>query len=148
MRRTGPRDPAVTSRIMSKIRGKDGKAECQLRRELSCRKVRYRKHYGRVLGTPDIAIPWAKVAVFIDGDFWHGNAWRLRGLPNLAALFPTRTEYWVNKITRNMKRDRAYTAKLRRLGWTVLRFWESEILKDAGRVADRVIRVLNDIRSG
>jgi DNA mismatch endonuclease (patch repair protein) len=148
MRRTGPRDEAVTSRIMASIRGKDGKAECRFRRALYARGIRYRKHYKRALGTPDVAIPWARVAVFIDGDFWHGNGWRLRGLPDLASLFPTRTEYWVAKITRNIERDKRYTAELERQGWTVLRFWESEVLQDVDHVVDHVVCVLEELRWG
>jgi len=133
---------------MASIRGKDGNAECLLRKALYARGVRYRKHYGRLPGTPDIAIPWAKLVIFVDGDFWHGNGWRLRGLPNLAAQFPTRTEYWVAKITRNMERDKRDTAELERRGWTVLRYWEIAILGDVDGVTDEVIRALEVIRSG
>src|SRR5262245_52813893 len=107
-----PRDPAVTSRIMRKIRGKDGKAERKLRTALYNEGLRYRKNYKKVLGTPDIVFVSARVAVFVDGDFWHGNAWRLRGLPDLASLFPTRTDYWVAKINRNMARDAQQSERL------------------------------------
>ena len=147
MRRTGRRDKAVTSRIMSLIRGKDGKAERSFRKALYAKGVRYRKHYRRLPGTPDVAIPWAKVTVFIDGDFWHGNAWKLRGLPNLAAQFPTKTGYWVKKITRNIERDKKNSRELKRRGWIVLRFWESDILRDVDRVVDGVVSVLKAIRS-
>lgn len=148
MTRSGPRDAAVTSRIMAKVGKKDGEAERKLRAALYARGIRYRKHYKRLQGTPDLAIPWARVAVFVDGDFWHGNTWRVRGLPDLAAQFPSRTEYWVAKITRNMERDRRDTAALEERGWAVFRFWESDILKDAERIADRVASKLNEIRGG
>lgn len=148
MKRNGPRDPAMTSRIMSKIRGKDGKAEWKFRQALYRRGVRYRKHYKKLLGTPDIAIPWARLAIFIDGDFWHGNTWRLRGLPDLASLFPTRTDYWVAKVNKNVARDRRYTKELRRSGWIVQRFWESDILANVESVVDKVVRTLNEIRVG
>lgn len=148
MGRPGPRDPAVTSRIMKRIRGKDGKAERKLRAELFARGVRYRKHDARLIGTPDLVMPGPRVVVFVDGDFWHGNGWKLRGLPDLASQFPTKTEYWVAKITRNMERDRRYTADLTALGWTVLRFWESDILKDVAAVADRVVLALRSKQAG
>lgn len=148
MKRVGPRDAAVTSRIMARVKGKDGRAERSLRAALYARRVRYRKHYRRLVGTPDIAVPWARVAVFVDGDFWHGNGWRHRGLPNLAAQFPTRTEFWVAKITRNMERDRHYTQALEKTGWRVLRYWESEILRDVDRIAAEIIGVLDGLRTG
>src|SRR5688572_10251123 len=93
------RDPAITSRMMAQVKNKDSKAELAIRRRLHAMGLRYRLHY-RIEGRPDIAFPSRRVAVFIDGDFWHGNAWKLRGLGSLAELFPTRTEWWVAKITR------------------------------------------------
>ena len=146
-KRTRTRDAAVTSRIMASVKGKDSRAERSLRTALYARGVRYRKHYRRLLGTPDIAVPWAKVAVFVDGDFWHGNAWKLRGLPDLAAQFPNRTEFWVAKITRNMERDRLYTEQLEAQGWRVLRYWESDILRDADRVAAEIAGLLDGLRT-
>lgn len=148
MSRTGPRDAAVTSKIMARVGQKDGKAELLLRHALYHRGIRYRKNYKRLPGSPDVAIPWARVAVFVDGDFWHGNMWRLRGLHDLAALFPTNTEFWVAKVTRNMARDQKDTDELRRMGWKVLRYWESEILRDTDRIAAEVSETLEVIRSG
>jgi DNA mismatch endonuclease (patch repair protein) len=78
------------------------------------------------------------VAVFIDGDLWHGNSWRVRGLSSLEAQFPTRTEWWVSKIRRNMERDQQVNEELAAAGWTVLRFWESETLADPNTVAKRI----------
>src|SRR5438105_4984954 len=92
------RDPALTSRIMAAIRSKDGKAERLFRKELCGRGIRYRKHCADLPGTPDVVLRWAKLAIFIDGDFWHGNSWKLRGLPDIASQFPTRKRYWVAKI--------------------------------------------------
>lgn len=133
------RDPATTSRMMAAVRSRDSKAELQLRQALHRRGLRYRLHARDVYGTPDIVIRSRQVAVFVDGDFWHGNAWRLRGLPNLAAMFPTRTEWWVNKITRNIQRDKTVTEHLNSDGWHVIRVWESDVLADPDSCAERVL---------
>src|SRR3712207_5456925 len=117
MRSTTPtrtRDPAVTSRMMSRVRNKDSKAELVLRRELHGRGLRYRLHAKDVVGRPDLVNRSRRLAVFVDGDFWHGNPeeWRRRRLPDLAAMFPNRTEWWVAKITANIERDRRVSSEL------------------------------------
>ena len=137
MTRPPRRDPAVTSRMMAAVKNKDSKAELALRRALWKRGIRYRKHVG-IMGRPDLVFRPARVVVFVDGDFWHGNAWRLRGLKSIEAMFPHRTRWWVKKIHRNIERDAEVTAALRRDGWKVLRFWESRVLRDADRVAARI----------
>lgn len=137
-----PRDPAVTSRMMAAVRNKDSRAELMLRRELHRRGLRYRLHAKSVPGRPDLVFPRRRLAVFVDGDFWHGNAWRLRGLERLEDLFPTRTEWWSAKIRRNMERDQEVTAALLGLGWRVLRFWESDILADPAVPAETVVKAV------
>lgn len=139
------RDPAVTSRMMATVRNRDSKAEWAVRRRLHAMGLRYRLQY-KIIGKPDIVFPRQRVAVFIDGDFWHGNAWRLRGLRSQAELFPTRTEWWVAKITRNMERDDEVTHALSEQGWTVLRFWESDVQRDADQVASRIANEVNEAR--
>ena len=147
-RRRGQRDPAVTSRMMAAVRSKDSKAELALRRALHRRGVRYRLHAKDVTGRPDIVIRSRRVAIFVDGDLWHGNEHRRRGLANLADLFPTRTEWWVEKIECNMRRDREVTRELAAAGWTVIRIWESEVLADPEAAASRVIKALEGGRTG
>ncbi len=138
------RDPRITSRMMAKVKSKDTKAELAVRHLLHARGLRYRVHYSKVYGHPDIVFTRRRVAVFIDGDFWHGNAWRVRGLPSLAAQFPNRTEWWVAKLERNIERDLAVTQKLTSEGWTVLRFWESEIVADADKVVDSIVDIIQE----
>lgn len=137
------RDPDITSRMMSKVKNKDSRAELTVRRHLHARGLRYRLHYNKVYGRPDIVFVRKRVAVFIDGDFWHGNAWRLRGLPSIAAQFPNRTEWWVGKIERTMRRDAEVTERLIVEGWTVLRFWESDVMVDADGVVEHIVRVVD-----
>ncbi|MCC7372358.1 MAG: very short patch repair endonuclease [Chloroflexi bacterium] len=126
---------------MRAVRGRDSIAELAVRRRLWANGVRYRLN-AKLPGRPDLAFPGRRIAVFIDGDLWHGNSWRVRGLPNLEAQFPTRTTWWVEKIRRNMERDRWVTEQLAADGWKVLRFWESDTLADpngvARLIADRV----------
>lgn len=129
---------------MSRVRNKDSKAELALRRALHAAGVRYRLHAPDVMGRPDIVIRSRRLAVFVDGDLWHGNPEevRRRGRSSLAELFPTRTEWWVAKIERTMARDRDVTDTLRASGWTVIRLWEHDVLRDPGRCAAAVTHVL------
>jgi DNA mismatch endonuclease (patch repair protein) len=83
-----------------------------------------------------------KVAVFVDGDYWHGNPdeWRKRGFRSLEAQFPEgKREFWVAKITGTMRRDEQVNATLAASGWTVVRVWESELRSDIDAVAARVM---------
>jgi len=136
------RDPAVTSRMMAAVKDKDSKAELALRRELHRRGLRYRLHARDVEGRPDLVVRSRRVAVFVDGDFWHGNAHRLRGLARMEDLFPNNTLWWMRKLTRNMERDREVTFALERTGWRVVRVWESDVLADPSAAADHVEEVL------
>lgn len=117
---------------MARVKQKDSKAELALRRALHAAGMRYRLHAKDVTGKPDIVNRRRKLAVFIDGDMWHGNPEevRRRGRSSLADLFPTRTAWWVAKIERTMQRDREVTATLRSQGWTVVRLWEHDVLSD------------------
>ncbi|HUY09459.1 MAG TPA: very short patch repair endonuclease [Candidatus Dormibacteraeota bacterium] len=133
-----PRDPAVTSRIMASVHSKDSRPELALRKGLHALGVRYRLHAAEVMGRPDLVIRKYKIAIFVDGDMWHGNAWRLRGKPDLASLFPTRTEWWTNKIQTNMARDRTVNLALTEAGWRVVRIWESTILRSTADAAELI----------
>jgi DNA mismatch endonuclease (patch repair protein) len=138
------RDPAVTSRMMAAVKNRDSRAELSLRRALHARGLRYRLHARDIPGTPDIVIRSRKLAIFVDGDMWHGNpeVLRARHLERLEELFPTRTEWWVAKIQRNRQRDADVNALLSRQGWTVVRLWESEILKSVNEACNRLLAVM------
>lgn len=130
---------------MARVRNKDSKAELAVRCRLHALGYRYRVQL-KITGRPDIAFTRLKLAVFIDGDMWHGNAWQLRGLPSLAAMFPSRTEWWVAKIEGNMARDRKVTDQLNADGWLVLRFWESEVQADLESVIARIETAIGERR--
>lgn len=113
------------SLLMSKIRGKDTKPEVTLRRALWARGIRYRKNYKKIEGNPDIYISRAKLAIFVDGEFWHGFNWKEK-----RQKIKSNREYWIPKIERNMARDRDNNRRLEYEGITVVRFWEHEIKKN------------------
>jgi DNA mismatch endonuclease (patch repair protein) len=132
------RDPAVTSRIMAAVHNRDTKPEILLRHALWRRGLRYRVRTA-VHGKPDIVFPRARVAVFVDGDFWHGNAWRIRGLPTFESQFERikNSQFWREKITANMARDAEVTASLTAEDWRVYRVFESRLADDlAGAVSE------------
>jgi DNA mismatch endonuclease, patch repair protein len=139
-----PRDPDITSRIMRSVRSKDTKPELALRRAVHARGGRFRLHAADVPGRPDLVVRSRKVAVFVDGDLWHGNPleWQRRGRASLADLFPSRTSWWVAKIERNIQRDRHVDQELRTRGWRVLRLWASEVMADPDAAADIVLTAL------
>jgi DNA mismatch endonuclease (patch repair protein) len=109
--------------------------EILLRDALDRIRIRYRINARHLVGAPDIVIRSDRVAVFCDGDFWHGRQWRkLRG--QLARR--ANPDYWIAKITANRARDRRVQQLLEQQGWRVLRCWESDIRRDAAGVAERI----------
>ena len=108
------RDPATTSQIMSAVRSRDTHPELLLRKALHKRGLRYRVAPRHLVGKPDIVFITARIAVFVDGDFWHGNAWRLRHATSNEHLVARwrNSEFWRNKIVGNVARDARVTRDL------------------------------------
>ena len=106
-----------------------------LRKELHRLGLRFRLKTNHLLGRPDLIFPTPRVAVFCDGDFWHGRDWG-----NLQAALCRRAnpDYWIAKIAYNRRRDIEVTQRLTEAGWQVIRLWEGEIISDPGRAAQRV----------
>lgn len=145
-RTRSPRDPDVTSRIMRSVRSKNTRPEVALRRAVHACGGRFRLHAADVPGHPDLVVRSRKVAVFVDGDLWHGNPeeWQRRGRTSLADLFPSRTSWWVAKIERNIQRDRDVDRELQTRGWRVMRLWASDVMADPDAAADIVLTALRD----
>ena len=122
------------SKIMGKIRGKNTKPELAFRKALWQAGFRYRVDYKKLIGRPDIALNKYKTVIFIDGDYWHGHQWAER-----KKKVKTNREFWIAKIERNMQRDREVNAAYLQVGYTVFRFWESEIKKDLQLCLDKVV---------
>ena len=131
--RRDPFSPAKRSEVMSRIRRRDTKPELALRRELSRRGLRYRLDYAGAPGRPDIAFPGKKIAVFIDGEFWHGKQ---TSPERLAEMSP----YWQRKLRRNMERDRHVNFLLTLRGWTVIRVTDRAVKERIERVGAFVER--------
>lgn len=124
------RSPEVTHKIMSAVHSKGTRPEVALRHELWRRGLRYRKNDSRLPGKPDIVLSRARLAIFCDGDFWHGHNWAIRGYGSLDEELTRYSEAWANKILKNVQRDKDVNQKLKDLGWQVLRIWESDIKRD------------------
>ena len=94
-------------------------------------------------GKPDIVFRSDRLACFVDGEYWHGVQWRRRGLSFLAEQFSEKAnrDYWIGKVHRNIERDIRNTGALLRMGWTVIRFWESEVHRDPDHCAARIVKV-------
>lgn len=117
----------ITHKIMSAIPSKNTSPELKLRRELFARGYRYRTNYKELTGKPDIVFTRAKIAIFVDGDFWHGHNWAVRGYGSHEEEMKRYSQYWQDKINKNIERDRKVDKALQAEGWIVLRFWESDI---------------------
>ncbi|MEV6894269.1 very short patch repair endonuclease [Kribbella sp. NPDC051137] len=124
---------------MSRVRSRDTVPELLLRRELHRRGLRYRLGY-QLPGKPDVTFVSARVAVFVDGDMWHGHGWRERGFSSMEEQFANHRDpaFWVAKIRRNVERDAEVGAELSSLGWRVVRVLESQVRRDPGAAADVV----------
>lgn len=138
------RNPDVTHRIMSSVRSKNTRPELRLRKALWHSGLRYRVNYKALPGKPDIVFTKYQVAVFCDGDFWHGHNWAIRGMNSLEEELDGYSEYWRNKILRNIERDEENNRALRSLGWTVIRIWESDIKKNVDECVKSIKETLFD----
>ena len=116
-------------------RRSETRPEILLRQALWRRGLRYRLDTAALPGKPDLIFPRQRVAVFCDGDFWHGSEWPTRR-EKLAR--GANAEYWLAKISGNMARDRSVTEELCSLGWRVVRVWESEVHSGPEAVATRI----------
>jgi len=130
---------AEASSLKKRVRRTNTTPERVLRRKLWSRGLRYRLHSRDLPGKPDIVFRGRRIAVFCDGDFWHGKNWQVRREKLESGANPA---YWIAKIEANMTRDREQAAALENEGWVVLRFWESDILKNTDAVADRIAAAL------
>lgn len=121
--------PVERSERMSRVKSRDTGPELEFRRAIWRRGYRYRVCDTRRPGKPDLVFPAHRLAVFIDGDFWHGHQWRLRRLTSIDQQFEgaANRDYWRSKIRRNVERDFQATVANLESGWSVLRFWESDL---------------------
>jgi DNA mismatch endonuclease, patch repair protein len=119
---------------MQHIHGKDTKPEIVLRKALWHRGIRYRKNYAALPGKPDIVLTRQKIAIFIDGDFWHARYHQ----EHPGEQVRTHSDFWKNKLSRNVERDKEVNDALTEAGWLVLRFWESDVKKHLNTVIQTI----------
>lgn len=127
---------AESSRVKRRNRKVGAKGEIALRKALWRRGLRYRINHKGLPGTPDIVFSKQRIAIFVDGDFWHGRDWEAR---SERLRFGTNGAYWVEKIAYNRARDLRNDALLADLGWKVIRLWETDVLGDPESAADTVV---------
>ena len=128
--------PKQRSRAMKRVKLKDGPLEMIVQRELRSRGIRFRRHVQNLPGRPDIVFSGKKVAVFVDGDFWHG--WRLSKWEHKLSKF------WREKIRGNRSRDRRNFRHLRAHGWIVIRIWGHQTKNDLSSCIERILSALEE----
>lgn len=126
--------PEQRRRCMSRVRGRDTKPEMLLRKALWARGVRYRLH-ADLPGKPDLVFTGKRLAVFVDGCFWHG-------CPIHGEIPVSNRAFWEKKLGDNVARDKRIDARLSEIGWRVLRIWVHEIKRDVAVVAEKIIAAL------
>lgn len=120
---------------MSRIKGTNTKPELMLRRELWKKGLRYRVNYKGVVGKPDIFFKKARLVVFIDGTFWHGKKLSEDKLSRMST-------YWQDKIRKNRVRDESINCQLKQQGYTVMRFDDQTVLREAPTLATEIERIV------
>ena len=128
------------SEIMSLIRSTNTKPELRLRKMLSTYLYplgyRYKIHYKNIPGRPDVVFVGKKIAIFMDGTFWHGyNMDKIR--------LRSQDDFWRKKIENNIARDKRVNYRLKKLGWKVIRVWEHDVMKSPDKVMRRILRSLS-----
>ncbi len=128
----------ITSKIMSRIKAKNTKSEILLRKELWKNGIKgYRLHWKKVPGRPDIAFPGKKIAIFVNGCYWHR-------CPICKPSFPkTHQEFWKDKFNKNKERDKRKINDLQKIGWKVIVVWECKIKNSIEICINRIKKTLN-----
>lgn len=127
--------PEHRSWNMRQIRGKDTKIEIKVRKYLFSKGFRFRKNDKRYPGKPDVVLPKYHTVIFVNGCFWHQH----KGCKN-ATIPKTRTEFWINKLSKNVENDVRNEQLLKESGWSVITVWECELEENFEGRMDRLIR--------
>ena len=129
--------PEQRKKCMQSNKSKGTKPELVLAKAMWALGLRYRKNSGGIFGKPDFSFKKYKVAVFVDGEFWHGKDWEQRKVE-----IKGNREFWIAKIERNIRRDMEVTGRLKAEGWTVLRFWSNDVVKNTPYCAEKVKEIV------
>ena len=137
--------PEQRKKNMRHIRSKNTEIECILRKALWKKGYRYRKHYTKIPGKPDIVLTKYKIAIFCDGEFFHGKDWEVQ---RKRIEKSNNSDYWIRKIERNINRDEDVNRRLKAMGWVVLRFWGKDIKKNTESCINAIEEAVFDVRMG
>ena len=129
--------PEQRKKCMQSNKSTGTKPELVLAKAMWALGLRYRKNSGSIFGKPDFSFKKDKVAVFVDGEFWHGKDWERK-----KAEIKGNREFWITKIERNIRRDMEVTGRLKAEGWTVLRFWSNDVVKNTTYCAEKVKEIV------
>ena len=129
--------PEQRKKCMRANKSTGTKPELVLAKAMWALGLRYRKNSGSIFGKPDFSFKKYKVAVFVDGEFWHGKDWEQK-----KAEIKGNREFWIAKIERNIQRDIEVTGRLKAEGWMVLRFWSNDVVKDTTSCAEKVKEII------
>ena len=129
--------PEQRKKCMRSNKSTGTKPELVLAKAMWALGLRYRKNSGSIFGKPDFSFKKYKVAVFVDGEFWHGKDWEQK-----KAEIKGNREFWIAKIERNIQRDIEVTGRLKAEGWMVLRFWSNDVIKNTICCAEKVKEIV------
>lgn len=130
--------PERRSWNMSRIKGRDTTIEVMVRKYLFAQGFRFRKNDKRYPGKPDVVLPKYKTVIFVNGCFWHQH----KGCKN-ATVPKSRTEFWLEKLGKNVENDEKHTCELEAMGWHVISLWECEL---KGSFETRMSAVVNELK--
>lgn len=134
--------PEQRRKNMQAIKASSTKAEVLIAKSLFRKGYRYRKNNKSVFGKPDLTFKKIKLAIFIDGEFWHGKDWEIR-----KGNIKSNLEYWIPKIERNISRDQIVNTELIKEGWTVLRFWAKEVERNTEFYSAQIESKINELKT-
>jgi len=135
--------PEQRHKCMSRIKSKNTSIETLLCKALWREGIRYRKNYFKLPGKPDIAITKYKIAIFCDGELWHGKDWLAK-----KDQIKTNHDFWINKIERNINRDNKVEKDLEKLNWIIFRFWGKDIKKNLLGCVNEIKETIYNIKNG
>lgn len=128
---------------MQAIRSSETTMELYLYDALLKYGVRFGKNVESIFGKPDLAIKKYKIAVFVDGEYFHGKNWSTSKF-----RIQTNREFWWKKIEGNIMRDKLVTKYLKHEGWKVLRFWSNDVKKNVSKCCERIMKEVNKRKNG
>lgn len=134
--------PEQRRKNMQAIKSKETKEEILLAKALWNMGYRYRKNNKKIFGKPDISFSKYKIAIFVDGEFFHGKDWE-----NQKNRIKTNRDYWIPKIERNIQRDKEVTEYLLSNNWKVIRFWSKEVKKNLSSCLELIQQEISTIKN-